>query len=146
MATKSRNSQQMELFEGNTVEKYQLAFKGAFSSDEVAADDLGMGDHVCLLVIASVGEATFRKNNDDEVLRVNKLEVLRAVELDPKIAEYALAKHAATQGAPMLPNFTDPDDDELDEFRPTDVGTLPDLDDDLEDAPALPEPRYEDDQ
>lgn len=117
MGSKWKNANQTELFDGQAVEKYQLAFKGSFSSDEVDAEALAMDDHVCLLVIASVGESGFKKNNEDEVIRVNKLEVLRAVELDPKVADYALAKHAASAGSPMLPNFTDPDDDDLDDFR-----------------------------
>ena len=115
MGSKKRNAQQLEMFDGRAVEKYQLAFKGSFSADEVNVDELAMDDHVCLLVIASVGESVFKKNNEDEVIRVNKLEVLRAVELEAKIAEYALAKQAAAAGAPMLPNFSDPDDDDDDD-------------------------------
>lgn len=118
MSSKWKNANQTELFDGKAVEKYQLGFKGTFSSEEVNADALGMDDHVCLLVIASVSDAGFKKDKEDEVIRVNKLEVLRAVELDPTIADYALAKQKAASGSPMLPNFADPDDEEMDDYRP----------------------------
>lgn len=123
MGVKNRNSSQMELFDGQTVEDYQLSFKGMFSSDEIDMDALSMDDHVCLLVIANVGESGFKKK-DEEVIRTNKLEVLRAVELDNQVADYALAKQAAQSGAPMLPSFSDPDDDDMHQ-----VDDLTDLDD-----------------
>jgi hypothetical protein len=144
MGTKSRNANQMEMFDGKAVEKYQLGFKGTFSADEIDVEALSMDDHVCLLVIASVGESTFKKNNEDDVVRVNKLEVLRAVELEAKVAEYSLAKQAASAGAPMLPNFTDPDDEELDEHRVPQDDVLPSEEDDeveaLETPYSAPEP------
>jgi hypothetical protein len=115
MGNKWKNANQMELFDGQAVEKYQLAFTGNFSSDEIDVEALALDDHVCLLVIASVGSVQMKKNNEDEVIRHNKLEVLRAVELDAKVADYALAKQAASAGAPMLPNFSDPDDDDPDQ-------------------------------
>lgn len=131
MGNKWKNAQQMELFDGKAVEKYQLGFKGTFSSDEVDVEALAMDDHVCLLVIASVADVGFKKNNEDEVIRVNKLEVLRAVELDAKVADYALAKQAASAGAPMLPNFSDPDDDD-DEDEDEVVADLDPLDEPYE--------------
>lgn len=121
MGVKNRNASQMELFDGKPVEDYQLSFKGTFTSDEIDMDALAMDDHVCLLVIASVGESGFKKTKDEEIIRANKLEVLRAVELDNKVADYALAKQAAVGGAPMLPNFSDPDDPDMHQVDDDDV-------------------------
>jgi hypothetical protein len=132
MGNKWKNAQQMELFDGQTVEKYQLGFKGTFSSDEVDVEALAMDDHVCLLVIASVSDVTMKKNNEDDVIRVNKLEVLRAVELDATVADYALAKQAANAGAPMLPSFSDPDDDDDDDDDDEVVDDLDPLDEPYE--------------
>lgn len=118
MGSKHRNAQQMELFDGQAVEKYQLAFKGsAFHTDEVDIEKLVMDDHICLLVVAEVAESGFKKNTEGDVIRVNKLQQLRVVELDASIGDYALAKQKAAAGTPMLPNFSDPDedDDELDD-------------------------------
>lgn len=142
MGTKHRNAHQLEMFDGQAVEKYQLAFKGAFSSEEIDVEALAMDDHVCLLVIANVGESTFKKNNEDDVIRVNKLEVLRAVELEAKVAEYALAKQAATAGAPMLPNFTDPEDEDLDGYRVPNAATKVDPDPLDESYEVLPDPAH----
>lgn len=117
---------QQKLFDGKPVEKYGLSFRGVFDDDEVDVDALQMDDHVCMLVIASVGESTLKRNKEEEVVRVNKLDVLRAVELDPKIAEYAIAKQKAADGNPMLPNFSDPDDPDMhqveDDERMEDTG------------------------
>ena len=123
---------QTELFDGQAVEKYQLSFTGSFSDEEVDVDALAMDDHICLMVIAVVGEAVMKKNKEDEVVRTNKLQVLRAVELDPQVADYALAKQAASNGTPMLPNFSDPDDDDDDvqplvgDPQPAEVADEPD--------------------
>lgn len=117
MGAKSRNANQMEMFDGRAVEKYQSQFRGGFSTEECNAEDWSMDDHVCLLVIASVGESVLKKNNEDEVIRGNKLDLLRVVELEAVVADYALAKQAANAGSPMLPNFADPDDDDYDDHR-----------------------------
>lgn len=110
MANKWKRAQ-MELFDGQPVEKYRLSFKGSFSSEEVPSiENLGMDDHVCLLVIAELSDSGFSKNAEEEIVRVNKLNVLRAVELQAQVADYALAKQASAAGAPMLPVFEDPDD------------------------------------
>lgn len=126
----------MELFDGYTVEKYQLQFKGSFSADEVDVDALTMDDDVCLMVIATVGESVFKHNNEGEIVRVNKLEVVRAVELEAQVADYALAKQAATAGNPMLPNFSDPDDDDM--HQPDDLDVEEDSSDLDEPYEVLP--------
>lgn len=146
MGTKHRNANQLEMFDGKAVEKYQLGFKGTFSAEEIDVEALAMDDHVCLLVIANVGESTFKKNNEDDVIRVNKLEVLRAVELEAKVAEYALAKQAATAGAPMLPNFADPDDEDLDGYRVPDDAYETEVEEEPDDSEepyeVLPDPAF----
>lgn len=117
MGAKNKNSRQEELFDGQTVDKYQLTIGGSTSSEETQAKDWAMGDHVCLLVIAEVSGATMKRNNEDEVIRSNKLEMLRVVEMEAKAAEYALAKNAAAKGEPMLPAFNDPDDPEMKQYQ-----------------------------